>query len=200
MKLSSKYTFDFTNIANFFMQLLLLLLPMQMMRSVTSPQTRTTFCFDWSPKQMMVKLRDATPLVMNEYHVPSVAVKMNRFWSKLQDQLARTVNKCADLSETEKEVVRRSAEERGLLNDLELSGDWNDDMWIIFWGHATYIREALLQNPNCDNVNEWQYCDKVDSSGPTCNWLYYNWKGEAKANPRQSHSEFQAGGEYHPKQ
>ena len=170
---------------------------------------------EWSPQQMMAKLRNATPLVMNEYHVPQVATRMNKFWSKLQDQLTRTVNKCAGLSGTAKEVVRRSTEERSLLNDLELSGDWNDDMWVIFWGHGTYIREALLQNPNCDNaramkfmrrvdrfrfINEWQYCDKVDSSGPPCNWLYFNWKGEAKANPRQSHPEFQEGGAYHQQQ
>ena len=42
---------------------------------------------EWSPQQMMAKLRNATPLVMNEYHVPQVATRMNKFWSKLQDQL-----------------------------------------------------------------------------------------------------------------
>ena len=156
----------------------------------------------YSPKSFLEKLRNATPLVMNEYQEPKVAERMINFYNKLSNQLAGAINECAGLSGTNNAVPRvRRSDERGLLNDLELTGDAMDDMYVISWGFATYIRESMLQNENCDqaraskwlrrvdrfrHIQEWQYCDKVDSTGPVCAYRYFNYKNEAKSNPRES--------------
>ena len=173
------------------------------------------------PKKMMAKLKDGSQRVVNEYFQtkPNVAARFNKFWEKLEAQLVKEVNKCLDLSGTELEVARKRRdddEERGILSgDLELEGDANTDFWAVFWGHATYIKETLLANDNCNQrrameqlrridryrfLMEWQYCDKVDINYDSCHWVWYKGWGdnpgtEPRGNPRKWAS-FKTGGQY----
>ena len=155
----------------------------------------------YSPKGFLNKIRNATPLVMNTYLKRKEADRMIAFYNKLSNQLAEAVNECSGLGGTKNAVPRVRRDERDLFNDLELTGDAIGDMNRISWGFATYIREALLQNDNCDHaraskwlrrvdrfrhIQEWQYCDKVDSSNEVCDWRYYKNNGEVKSNPRRS--------------
>ena len=174
----------------------------------------TWFSDTHSPKGFLAKIRDATPIVMNGYLKPREAARMIAFYNKLSNQLAEEVNDCAGLAGTNNAVPRvRRADERGLLNDLNLTGDAMSDMYTVSWGFATYIREALLQNENCNqaratkwlrrvdrfrHIQEWQYCDKVDSTGDVCAYRYFNWKGETKPNPRNS--ELFESGDFAPQQ
>merc|ERR1712193_133508 len=171
----------------------------------------------WSPNAFMRKLENATKLVNNAYFGADskVANRLNKFWSNLQGKMKRTGNRC--LSDAH-EINRRAASKqgvRGLLNDQELTGDAVDDFWTIFWGHGTWIREALLQTPECHNyramrmmrtldryrfITQWQYCDKVDDGHASCEWIHkWAWgpnEGQERGNPR-SWNDFQEGGKYH---
>ena len=155
----------------------------------------------YSPKGFLTKVRNATPLVMNAYLGQKEANRMINFYNKLSNQLAEAVNECSGLGGTNNAVPRVRRDERGLLNDLELTGDAMSDMYVVSWGFATYIREALMQNENCDQaraakwlrrvdrfrqIQEWQYCDKVDDSGEVCAYRYYKNNGQKKPNPRKS--------------
>ena len=179
----------------------------------------------WSPKNMMSNLKIATPLVNDAYFAdkPRVAERFNKFWTSLQNQMGRQANKCLDINVPAKEVDVPDKPERSnnIFQSHQLNGNANDDFWAIFWGHAVYIREALLQNENCNQrlamrllrrvdrlryFTEWQYCDKVDIEYSNCKWIHkWNWnapalggvKGEERGNPR-TWQDFQEGGKYNP--
>ena len=164
----------------------------------------------------MRKLQGATRLVNNHYfgEGSKVATRLNKFWSNLQGKMKRTGNRCTGAHQ----INRRDLDDegdRGLLNDQELQLNGLGDFWTVFWAHGTWIRQALLDNPDCDNdramkmlrtvdryrfISVWQYCDKIDDTEDECQWLY-KWsygpnQGEVRPNPR-SWNTFQEGGKYH---
>ena len=172
----------------------------------------------------MEDLKTVTPLVFNHYfgQGSTHANRFNNWFSRIQNRLVRNVNDCMDLSGTELEVARkrRSRDDRTIFQTHELKGNSKQDFWAVMWGHASYIRETLLSNENCDDAKamklmrridrlrlivDWQYCDKVDPDGANCYWVYkYNWdapakgisKGDDRPHPRQW-DDFQEGGKYH---
>ena len=173
----------------------------------------------WSPKNMMKNLKVVTPLVNNAYFPDKVANRFNKFWTNLQNQMGRQANKCLDLNDSVKEVADVDVERNNMFQSHELNGAAKEDFWAIFWGHAVYIREALLQNENCNQrvamkllrrvdryrfLTEWQYCDKVDMGYDGCHWIHkWDWdsplnnavKGDERGNPR-TWNDFAEGGKY----
>ena len=171
---------------------------------------------NFSPNSFMRKISGATELVNNNYfgEGSKVATRLNKFWGNLQGKMRRYGNKCTGAHT----INRRSVDSdgaRGLLNDQTLTGSAMDDFWTVFWGHGTWIREALLDNPDCDTeramkmlrtvdryryITQWQYCDKVDDTHQSCDWLHkWAWgpnEGDIRPNPR-SWNDFQEGGKYH---
>ena len=176
---------------------------------------------DHSPKNFMASLKMATPIVFNNYFGENTkhANQFNRWFGQIQDSLVRNVNKCMDL-EGDFEVARKRRDDRTLFQTGELKGNPKQDFWAIMWGHATYVRETMLSNEECNQeramrflrridrlrlIVEWQYCHQVDPEYQQCKWVYkYNYnvasqgiqKGDDRPNPR-AWDWFQEGGKYH---
>ena len=183
---------------------------------------------DWfgshSPKNFMASLKVVTPLVFNTYfgEGSNHANKFNTWFGQIQERAIRNVNRCMNLSGTNLEVARkrRDSGDRSIFKTHELKGNPKQDFWAVSWGHATYIRETMLQNEGCNQEHamkmlrridrlrlliEWQYCDKVDPDYEQCYFIHkwnYNvasqgvQKGDDRPNPR-SWDWFQEGGKYH---
>ena len=174
----------------------------------------------------MDKIRQYTPQILSKYFdvaigepgtedfktMYPIADRFSRWFSKLQYQMAKQANECNNLTGS-KAVLRkrRDNEERGIFDDGQHVGPIAD-FWSIFFHHAAFIRESLIQNPACNqNVAMkmlrrvdryrltliWNYCRKIEpeSTHKECNWIAKHKDGSKRKHPRKW-ADLQPGGKY----
>ena len=175
---------------------------------------------------MMNKIKQYTPQILSNYFdviigdpaegnakwMYPISDRFSVMFSKLQGQMARQANECNNLTGS-KEVSRkrRDDEERGVFDDGQFVGPIAD-FWSIFWHHAAFIRESLVQNPDCNqNVAMrmlrrvdryrltliWNYCRKIEpeSTHDECLWIAKHKNGSKRKHPRKW-ADLQPGGKY----
>ena len=176
---------------------------------------------------MMEKIKQYTPRIMSHYFDVIIGdpasgdakwmAKVNDrhivWFAWLQVSMAKQANKCNNLYGTSKQVSagrkRRDDEERGVFDDGLFTNPISD-FWSIFWHHAAFIRETLIQNPECNQKRAmamlrrvdrmrftiiWNYCRHIDNSFDECKWIERNPDGSKRKHPRKW-ADLQEGGKF----
>ena len=178
-----------------------------------------------SPKIMMEKIKTHTGPILHKYFdvvigdpasgdakfMYKVNDRHSRYFAYLQNSMAKQANKCNNLTGTSKEVSRkrRDDEERGVFADGQFTNAISD-FWSIFWHHAAFIRETLIQNPECNQNRAmamlrrvdrmrftmiWNYCRHIDNSFDECSWIERKADGSKRKHPRKW-ADLSEGGKY----